>query len=171
MRSFPDQQPTKPQLPSQHRLLNIHDKYAQDRVTDAVGMLGFRQDRRSTREGYAALEASRWECLPLLKKSIKLVVCLGHRRELPFPGTANSVNASEETGVLPIAQYPWNQLFIIQPSYSLSMLGRFLRVRLTFCKENLADQMTCMVHARLADDQSTMYTAFHRPLSVVGLRS
>ena len=78
-------------------------------------------------------------------------------RELPFPGAADAANASE---VLPIAQFPWNQLLQVQPSYSLAMLGRFLRVGLTFCNEHITDQMTRVVHARLADEQSKLYADF-----------
>ncbi len=52
----------------------------------------------------------------------------GFKRERAHPGDADETDSD---AAAPVAAYPWNQSLLVQDSYSLSMLGRMLRVALT----------------------------------------
>ena len=80
----------------------------------------------------------------------------GRKRERAYPGAEEQVSMSDN---LPIAEFPWNQLLYVQKSFSLSMLGRFLRIALAFCNEHFTDQMTCLVYARFSDEQTKLYAS------------
>jgi hypothetical protein len=50
--------------------------------------------------------------------------------------------AETDASALPLALYPWNQSLRVYPFLSLSMLGRILRITLTFCNREVLEQMT-----------------------------
>jgi hypothetical protein len=54
------------------------------------------------------------------------------KRERSHPDAASN---PDEGDLQALAQYPWNQRWKNHPSLSLSMLGRALRIGLTFCNE------------------------------------
>jgi hypothetical protein len=71
-----------------------------------------------------------------------------------------AANNTDDADLQALAQYPWNQRWKSRPSLSLSMLGRALRVGLTFCNEQCTGQITTLVHLGLKKDQNTIYTEF-----------
>ena len=75
-----------------------------------------------------------------------------------------SVPDAQETELggefMPLAVYAWNQRWHALDSYSLSTFGRFLRIRLTFCNDQIADQVTMLVACRLQDEQKASYQEF-----------
>ena len=81
----------------------------------------------------------------------------GRKRELAHPGAEDRSSTAD---ALPLAQFPWNQVFTLQLSLALSMWGRLLRVALTFWNEHIPDQMTGLVYARLRDDQTSLFNSF-----------
>ncbi len=65
----------------------------------------------------------------------------------------------EGTG-LPLASFPWNRSLIVLPSHSLAMLGRFLRVALTFCNRDSSTQRRKVVFKLMEDEQAQLNTNF-----------
>jgi hypothetical protein len=82
---------------------------------------------------------------------------VGEKRERSHPDAASN---SDESDLQALAQYPWNQRWKNRPSLSLSMLGRALRIRLTFCNEHCTGQVTTLVHLGLKRDQDAIYSEF-----------
>ena len=81
----------------------------------------------------------------------------GRKRELAHPGAEDRSSATES---LPLAQFPWNQVFTLQESLALSMWGRILRVALSFWNEHITDPMTGLVHGRMHDQQLFIWNTF-----------
>ena len=82
---------------------------------------------------------------------------VGDKRERSHPEATSN---SDESDLQALAQYPWNQRWKQRPSLSLSMLGRALRVGLTFCNEHCSVQITTLVHLGLKKDQDAIYSEF-----------
>ena len=55
------------------------------------------------------------------------------KRKRVHPSDANDADSDV---AVPISAFPWNQSLSVQDSHSLSMLGRMLRVALTFWNEH-----------------------------------
>ena len=82
---------------------------------------------------------------------------VGEKRERSHPDATSN---SDENDLQSLAQYPWNQRWKIRPSLSLSMLGRALRIGLTFCNEHCTGQLTTLVHNGLKREQDAIYSEF-----------
>jgi hypothetical protein len=64
------------------------------------------------------------------QKSRAKYAVAGGKRERAWEGGADVADA--DITASPLAEYPWNQSLRVYPSLSLSMLGRILRIALTF---------------------------------------
>ncbi len=67
---------------------------------------------------------------------------VGDKRERSHPA-----NNTDDADLQTLAQYPWNQRWKSRPSLSLSMMGRALRVGLTFCNKQCTGQITTLTSA------------------------
>ncbi len=81
--------------------------------------------------------------------------CVGDKLERSHLEAASN---TDDADLQALAQNPWNQRWKSRPSLSLSMLGRALRIGLTFCNEQCTGQITTLVHLGLKKDQDTIYT-------------
>ena len=82
---------------------------------------------------------------------------VGTKRERSHPGAQND---GESESLIPLSKYPHNQRLRVQDSFSLSLLGRMLRICLRFCNEHFTDQMTFLLNKGLEEDQAKMYQEF-----------
>jgi hypothetical protein len=97
------------------------------------------------------------ESSDLKARQKSLVAGVGDKRERSHPDAASN---SDESDLQALAQYPWNQRWKNRPSLSLSMLGRALRIGLTFCNEHCTGQITTLVHLGLKSEQDAIYSEF-----------
>ena len=81
----------------------------------------------------------------------------GQKRERAHPDAKGSDDLDE---LHPLASFPWNQRVVAVESESLALLGRKLRILLTWCNEQFKDELSCTTHARLQDEQSRLYSTF-----------
>jgi hypothetical protein len=89
---------------------------------------------------------SKWECSEV-----------GNKRERSFPGAPDD---SDPESLIPLSKYPHNQRLRAQESFSLSLLGRMLRICLRFCNDHFSDHVTVLLHKGLEQDQAQMYQQF-----------
>jgi hypothetical protein len=92
------------------------------------------------------------------QKSRSKYAVTGGKRERAWEGDADDVDVDATAS--PLAEYPWNQSFRVYPSLSLSMLGRILRIALTFCNREVLEQMTQVVFKQVQQDQVKLYSSF-----------
>jgi hypothetical protein len=79
---------------------------------------------------------------------------VGSKREQSYPGEADDMDVDL---AMPLSAFPWNQTLVVQDSYSLPMLGRMLRVALTFWNEHCTFcQVTGVQVMHLQSEQSTL---------------
>jgi len=81
----------------------------------------------------------------------------GQKRDRAHPDAKNSDDLDE---LHPLATFPWNQKMVAAESESLALLGRKLRILMTWCNEQFRDELSCTTHARLQDEQSRLYSTF-----------
>jgi hypothetical protein len=81
----------------------------------------------------------------------------GRKRERAHPDAKGSDDLDE---LHPLTSFPWNQKVVAVESESLALLGRKLRILLTWCNEQFKDELSCTTHARLQDEQSRLYSTF-----------
>ena len=79
----------------------------------------------------------------------------GRKRERAHPGAQGSDDLDE---LHPLASFPWNQRVVAVESESLALLGRKLRILLTWCNEQFKDELSCTTHSRLQDEQGRLYS-------------
>ena len=83
---------------------------------------------------------------------------VGGKRERAHPGDSDE---SDPDAALPLSAYPWNQSLSVQDSHSLSMLGRMLRVALTFWNEHCGFcSITAVQFQYLHAEQAKLYSEF-----------
>jgi len=82
----------------------------------------------------------------------------GDKRERAWEGDEDV--ADVDASATPLARYPWNQSLRVYPSLSLSMLGRILRIALTFCNRDVREQMTQVVFKQAQQEQTKLYNNF-----------
>ena len=82
---------------------------------------------------------------------------VGTKRERSFPGAPDD---GDSESLIPLSKYPHNQRLRVQDSFSLSLLGRMLRICLRFCNDQFTDQMTVLLHKGLEEEQAKMYQDF-----------
>lgn len=91
-----------------------------------------------------------------LKARSKALV--GTKRERAWDGEEEA--APDAQLLLPLASFPWNQSLKVLSSHSLAMLGRFLRIALTFCTMEFLNQMTCLLHHQHEQEVNRLYNDF-----------
>ncbi len=79
---------------------------------------------------------------------------MGTKRERSFPGAPDD---GDSESLIPLSKYPHNQRLRVQDSFSLSLLGRMLRICLRFCNDQFTDQMTVLLHKGLEEEQTKMH--------------
>jgi hypothetical protein len=82
---------------------------------------------------------------------------VGTKRERSFPGAPDD---GDSESLIPLSKYPHNQRLRAQDSFSLSLLGRMLRICLRFCNDQFSDQITVLLHKGLEEEQAKMYQEF-----------
>ena len=82
---------------------------------------------------------------------------IGSKRERPYP---DAPDVDDDSGSLVLSAYPWNQKWPTRPTISLAMMGRSLRIGLTFCDDKCSDQVTTLIWKSLKDEQEVIFKAF-----------
>lgn len=82
----------------------------------------------------------------------------GYKRERSYPG---ATDAEEVNHFAVLNEWPWRQQLLEQSSYSFSMLGRMLRLALSFWSEHMSeDSVGSIKHNILKEEQTKFYNEF-----------
>jgi hypothetical protein len=76
------------------------------------------------------------------------------KRERSFPGAPDD---GDSESLIHLSKYPHNQRLRVHDSFSLSLLGRMLRICLRFCNDQFTDQMTVLLHKGLEEEPAKMH--------------